>query len=165
MTAQPEPPIDATHAAFMQRGVSINVATCGADALPTLVRATGCRVSPDRRRVTVFISATQGAPLLKCLRDNGSIAVVFSEPSTHRTVQVKGSHAEVGALTEGDLQTVAAYRTAFARELEPLGYPEVLIRTLLSFPPADIVSISFAPGEAYSQTPGPRAGEPLRKNP
>ncbi|RZI42724.1 hypothetical protein EGT07_12065 [Herbaspirillum sp. HC18] len=165
MTADTEPIIDSSHAEFLQRGVSIGIAACDRDAVPTLVRCTGCRVSADLRRVTLFVSATQAAPVLECIRDNGALAVVFSEPSTHRTVQLKGRNAEVRGLAEGDIQAVAAYRAAFARELGPLGYDELLINTLLSFPPADVVSIVFTPCEAYSQTPGPRAGEPLRRRP
>lgn len=157
--------IDAAHAEFLQRGVGIGAAACNRELLPTLARATGCRVSPDRRRVTIFVSATQAAPVLGCVRENGAVAVVFSEPSTHRTVQLKGTDAEVGGLLEGDLQLIDAYRSAFVRELAPLGYDEVKIRTLITYPSADIVSLSFTPSEAYSQTPGPRAGEPLRGHP
>lgn len=165
MPSNAEPLIDHSHAAFMQRGISIGVASCTRDAVPTLVRATGCRVGADRRGVTVFVSATQASPVLQCIRENCAVAVVFSEPSTHRTVQLKGRDAQVSGLSEGDLELVTAYRSAFATELAPLGYDESLIRTALSFPPADIVAISFTPSEAYSQTPGPQAGQPLPRNP
>ena len=160
-----EPLLDAGLAAFLQRGMSINVAACDRNAIPTLARAAGCRVSQDCKRVTVFVSATQAAPVLRCIRDNGAVAVVFSEPPTHRTVQLKGWDAEVSGLTADDFQIVAAYPAAFARQLAPLGFEEIQVRTLLSYPSADIVGISFTPSEAYSQTPGPKAGEPLRSKP
>lgn len=163
MTPDSDSIVDSEHAEFLQRGVGISVAACDIDNVPTLARACGCRVSGDRRRVTIFISATQAAPVLKCIRANGAIAVVFSEPSTHRTVQLKGGDTMVSGLAEGDLQVIADYRSAFAGELAPLGYDEILIRTLLSYPSADIVGLSFTPSEAFSQTPGPRAGEPLRR--
>jgi hypothetical protein len=157
--------VDSAYTAFIQGGVSIVVGACDRKRLPALARATGCRISSDRRRLTIFMSATQGAQVLRCIRDNGAIAVVFSEPSTHHTIQLKGIDAEVGGLKEGDLQIVEDYRSAFARELDPLGFDEVLIRSFLSCPPADIVSLTFTPAEAYSQTPGPSAGEPLRMQP
>ena len=163
MPSSDETLIDDNHAAFMQGGVSIGVAACNRDAMPTLVRGTGCRVRADRRQLTVFVSATQAAPVLECIRDNGAITVVFSEPPTHRTVQLKGCDATVTGLAEGDLQCIADYRSAFARILAPLGYDESLVRTLLAFPSADIVGISFTPAEAYSQTPGPNAGQPLAR--
>lgn len=140
----------------------MSMAACNADGVPTLVRATGCRVSPDRRCVTVFVSATQAAPVIQCIRTNGAVAVVFSEPSTHRTIQLKGCDATVAALIEGDLQRIAEYRNAFVGQLAHLGYEEALIRTLFAYPSSDIVAVSFTPTEAFSQTPGPHAGEPLR---
>lgn len=138
------------------------VAACGRDKVPTLVRGTGCRISPDRKRVTVFVSATQADPVLQCIRDTGSIAVVFSEPSTHRTVQLKGTDAVIGTVSSEDLAIVERYRLAFSTELRPLGFTSTQIQTLLAFPSDDIVSLSFTPTAAFSQTPGPRAGEPLK---
>ncbi|WP_151634720.1 hypothetical protein [Noviherbaspirillum aerium] len=161
MSANP-PLIDPQHADFLQSGVSLSVGACDNQRMPTLARATGCRLSPDRRQVTIFISATQGAPVLRCVRENGAITVVFSRPSTHRTVQIKGKDAVVGGLLAGDLDIVERYRSSFARELDPLGFDEILIRTLLAAPPADLVAVTFTPLEAYSQTPGPNAGEPLK---
>lgn len=161
MPTSSEPLIDAAHAAFIQGAVGISAAACGSDRMPALVRALGCRVSADRRCVAVFVSATQAAQLLKCIRDNGAVAVVFSEPSTHRTVQLKGADATVGELQEGDLQRLQAYRDAFAQEVAPHGFNRHMIQTLLSHPPADIVALAFTPTAAFSQTPGPKAGAPL----
>lgn len=159
-----EPILDSTHAAFLQRGVGMSIAACSRDRMPTIVRGTGCRISSDLRRVAVFVSATQAAPVIACLRDNDSVSVVFSEPSTHRTVQLKGTGTMVGALEDGDLPRIAAYRDAFIAQLAPLGYDETRIRTLLALRSTDIVALSFTPTDAFSQTPGPHAGEPLRKS-
>lgn len=156
------PLIDPQHADFMQSGISLCVGACDNRRMPTLARATGCRVSPDRRQVTMFISATQAAPVLRCIRENGAITAVFSRPSTHKTVQLKGKDAVVGGLETGDMERIEHYRGSFARELEPMGFDEIRIRTLLAAPPADLVAVTFTPVEAYSQTPGPNAGEPLR---
>ena len=46
-------------AAFIQRGVSMNLASRDAGNMPTVARACGCRVSPDLRQVTVFLSPAQ----------------------------------------------------------------------------------------------------------
>lgn len=163
MMPEPEPLIDAAHAAFLQGGISMCVSACSRDNVPTLARATGCRISPDHRRVTVFVSAIQAATALECIRDTGSIAVVFSEPSTHRTVQLKGSDAVIGELSGDDLSIIERYRLSFAQELKPLGFIPTQIETLLAFPADEIVSLSFTPTAAFSQTPGPKAGEPLRQ--
>jgi hypothetical protein len=154
--------LDASLAAFMQGNVSVVVGARDRTNVPTVARGTGCRVSADLRKISVFISATQAEQVLRCVRDNGQVAVVFTEPSSHRSVQIKGRDVTVGGLEPGDLQRISVYRDVFAREVEPLGFDELLVQTLFFYPSADIVSINFAPSEAYSQTPGPRAGERLR---
>lgn len=157
-----EPLIDADQAIFMQRGVSIAVGACNASNKPSLVRAVGCRVSPDLRQIAVFVSAPQASALLDDIRNNGAIAVVFSEPSTHRTMQLKGTNASVCELADGDLEIVAKHENDFVKELEPIGFEKAFVQSLLSCSPADLVCISFKPSAAFSQTPGPNAGEPLR---
>lgn len=163
--SHPQPLIDAQHAAFIQGGVSMTIGACGPGMHPTLTRATGCRISTDLRRLTVFVSLRQGEPVLDCVRDNGLIAAVFSQPSTHRTIQLKGRDARVAPLEDGDPDRIAAYRKAFAADLATIGFRPVQVETLLGFPLPEVVAITFTPVEAYVQTPGPRAGERLGSAP
>ncbi|TFV94916.1 pyridoxamine 5'-phosphate oxidase family protein [Oxalobacteraceae bacterium OM1] len=158
----PEPILDAEHAAFLQMGVSMSFATCDAQHIPVAVRAVGCRVAADRRRVALFVSSRQAGRALDCLRERGVIAVVFSHPPTHRTVQLKGKDAAVEGLQPGDLELMAGQQAAFIELLAPMGYAPEVVSRLFMLPPADLVAVAFTPIAAYSQTPGPRAGEPLR---
>jgi hypothetical protein len=162
MPTETESLFDAEHAAFMQRGISISIASCGPDKMPSVARAAGCRVSADRRSVTILMSCKQACAVLADVRRTGAVAVVFSEPSTHRTVQLKGKGALITAPTDADLQVMANYRDAFEKELVPLGYEAAMIRTFLAIPSADVVALSFAPDAAFSQTPGPGAGQTLK---
>lgn len=160
MTARP-PLIDAEHAVFMTSGVSISVGSRDAARLPNLTRAFGCRIPPDRSRVTVFVSAPQSAPVVADISANGHIAVVFTQPSTHRTVQFKGSDACVEALADGDTARVARYRDDFVAHLVALGYPGETIAQMVACPDDELIALSFTPTAAFTQTPGPRAGQPL----
>jgi hypothetical protein len=153
--------LDEAHARLLQQAVSVSVSARDARNVPTLSRTLGCRVAADRRRVTVFVSASRAAALLRDLKDNGRIAVVFSRPSTHETIQLKGRDAEIGACTEEDLRLLSAARQAFVEELVGIGYSEAYARAVASAAPADMVPISFTPSAAYLQTPGPDAGRPL----
>ncbi|BBL70617.1 hypothetical protein [Methylogaea oryzae] len=154
--------LSAAHVAFMQRGISISLGSCGADHVPNLSRGIGCRIDGDRRRLTVFVSAAQSAALLADIRANGLIAAVFSEPSTHRTLQVKGRDGAIAALDDGDLRRIAFYREAFLLEISALGFNPTIARSLLHCPDDDITAVAFTVAEAYTQTPGPDAGAPLR---
>ena len=158
-----DPVLDEELAAFIQRGeISIHAASRNAALESNLSRALGCRVAPGRRRVTIFLLASQSGAILADFRANGAIAAVFSQPSTHRTVQLKGTDAAVEAVEEGDAARIARHREAFASELASIGFPEALPRALLAGARADVVAVGFTPLEAFQQTPGPTAGTPIR---
>jgi hypothetical protein len=157
--------LDAEHATFLEGGVSITAGARDARRIPTLARALGCRVSADRGRVTLFFSRRQARPLLAALQANGALAVVFNEPRTHRALQIKASDAREVPLEPGTPARVEAYRRAFVQEVGALGFPEPLIRALLSTPEDDLVAVTFTPDSAHLQTPGPQAGAPLGEAP
>jgi len=154
--------IDEELAAFLRGPVSIGVASRAAGNVPVLVRCSGCRVAPDRRRVTLYLGKSKSAAVIDAVRATRAVAAVFSLPSSHRSVQLKGTDAKVGAAAAGDYDMVERYVEAFARELEPLGYSGAMARTLLWLDPADLATLSFTPSAAFMQTPGPGAGAPLR---
>jgi hypothetical protein len=153
---------DREHADLIAGGVSIIVAGRDAGNETTVVRAVGCRMAEDGRRITVFLSAAQSGALLADVRANGHVAVVFSEPTTHRAIQLKGIDAAVVPLAADDPYLLAAYRGRLAARVAPLGFSEMFVRTLLNVVPGDVVAIAFTPSDAFSQTPGPKAGSPLQ---
>lgn len=155
--------LDAAHADFIRSEVSLNAASGRPGALPSLARAVGCRVAADRRSVTLLFASTPAAALLDDIRRSGAIAAVFSEPSTHRTLQLKGNDARIVPLEPGDLALSLRYTDAFVSGLARLGYPGQVLRSVLSCAPDDIVAVQFSPSSAFSQTPGPGAGEPLAR--
>ncbi len=157
----PPPVLDEAHAAFVESGVSIVACGCDLQAFPTLVRALGCRVAPDRRTLTIFVNAAQAEALIQGVRANRRLAVVFSQPSSHRTIQLKGTDASVQPLAAGDLEIIEAHAGAVAADLACFGWPATPIRTLLSCPPEALAALQFMPTAAFTQTPGPKAGSPL----
>lgn len=152
--------LDAGQVAFMQGGISISVGSAGRDG-PQLVRALGCKVAEGGASVTVFVPESRSQAVQRDVFANGAIAVVFTQPSTHRTMQVKSREARVTALTAADLALVDAYREAFLAELEPMGFTEPMVRAFLACPPGELVGLTFRPTAAFTQTPGPNAGKPL----
>jgi hypothetical protein len=153
--------LSAENAAFIQQGVSVIIGGRDRDNAPTLVRGIGCRVDADRSRVTVFLPASQCPELLADVRENGRIAVVFCQPSTHRTIQLKGADATVVPLEPGDPERIAAQAAALGADITGVGYRQEFVRTLLAYAPEDVVAVAFTPAAAFRQTPGPDAGEPI----
>jgi hypothetical protein len=156
------PILDAEHAAFiLLPGISMTAASRGAGNLPQAGRVHGCRVAADRSRLTVFLPSDQYPGLIEALRSSHAIAVVFSQPTTHRTIQLKGTDAVVEALAPGDAELAARATESFAVGLGALGYDEAVVRAGVWHEPAALVAVSFTPCAAFQQTPGPRAGAPL----
>jgi len=163
MSASTHPLLDEDHARFIQGGVSINAASSGAGNVPAVTRALGCRLSPDRKRVTVFLAASRSASLLEAIAGSGRIAVVFSQPTTHRTIQLKGADAARIDVEAGDRELIERCAEGFGADLAAAGYGEEIANLLLGTDFSDVVAVSFSPSAAFNQTPGPGAGRPLAR--
>lgn len=159
----PPPLLDDARCAFLLGPVSINAAGRDAAQIPSVSRALGCRVSADRREVTVLLAAARAGELIADYQANGAIAVVFSRPSTHETLQLKGSDARVEPPAPGDRELIAAYREALASELASLGYGRDFAMTLTAFGDDPLVAVRFTPTVVFLQTPGPGAGRRLER--
>lgn len=156
----PPSPIGPEQAALMARHVSIIVGTRDARQRPHVMRAVGCRLSPDRRRVTVLMPQASGQAVLDDLRDNGQIAVVFSEPTSHLTLQLKGHDAAVAPCEAGDAELAETYLRGFVEELGKIGLAAAVAHTMLRHGDT-LLAVHFTVAAAFEQTPGPAAGEPL----
>lgn len=167
MTAGPtgEPVLDAAHAGFLTHHVSILVASSNSERMPSITRAFGCRVSSDRRTVTLFLSARRSQAVLRDLRAGGGIAVVFSRPSTHETLQLKGASVRIVTLETGDRDVIRACGESFAEDIRAIGWRDPFVSAIVSVDGEEIVGVEFAPNAAFVQTPGPAAGRRLEPKP
>jgi hypothetical protein len=154
--------LDDDHAAFIQGGVSVVVATRNADLVPDAVRGCGCRVSRDRRSVTVLVESLRIGSVIADIEANGLIAVVFSQPSTHRTIQLKGTDARVVRVSPRDRDLAERHLAAWVDELTAIGYRPEFARAVHGDAPDAMVALVFTPTAAFQQTPGPGAGDRLR---
>lgn len=147
--------------AMMARGVSVIVASRDARLRPSIMRAVGSGVEPGAGAITVYLARRQSRRLLEDLAATGQIAVVFSEPSTHRSVQLKAGRVEMRGAGEGDAPVLAAYLCSMEQELQQVGFGPPVARALLAHRLEDVVAVRFVPEQAFEQTPGPRAGAAL----
>jgi hypothetical protein len=157
--------LDAMQAAFLGGPVAINAASHDAVRVPSITRAFGCRVAADRSEVVIFLSRQRSTAILRDLAAGAAIAVVFSRPKTHETLQLKGACGCIQPLEEGDRQIMLAYGTAFTAEIRALGYEEGFSRALTKPAGDEAVAVAFAPNAVFDQTPGPKAGMRLQPNP
>ena len=153
--------LDVEHAAFIQGPVSVIVASRSAELVTDIVRGCGCRVSRDRRHVTVLVEPGRASSLLEDVAANGMIAAVFSQPSTHRTIQLKATDACVVRVTAADRAAVRQHLQAWSEDLGRIGL-DARFAAALHGGTGELVAIRFSPVAAYQQTPGPAAGQPLK---
>ncbi len=153
--------LDVETAEFIRGGVSIVVASRDAHNRPSLVRAFGCRLSDDRREVSILLSKSQGEALLRNWQTQPEIAVVFTQPSTHHSIQLKGRDARVSPACADDGELMRRYRESFADDLVAVGFAREFSNALLHCPEPEPCVVSFTPLSAYRQTPGPEAGAPM----
>jgi hypothetical protein len=161
-TAQAEPLLSEAEADYIQRGVTIFIATRDRAMRPVAYLASGCRVAPDRREVSLFVNSRQAQRFLEPMQESRVIAANFSQPSSHRSIQLKGVDARMQAVQPGDLEQIAAFRESYVAELALLKYSEAFSRTFLPAPDDSLVAVVFTPSLAYDQTPGQHAGKPLK---
>ena len=154
-------PLDAGHAAFIQGPVSVIVASRNAELVADVVRGCGCRVSRDRRQLTVLVEPGQASTLLDDVAANGMIAVVFSQPSTHQTIQLKGTDARVVRVTAADRAAARQHLRDWSADLGRIGF-DAPFSAALHGGTGELAAIRFTPTAAFQQTPGPAAGQPLR---
>ncbi|RZL91529.1 MAG: hypothetical protein EOP82_12700 [Variovorax sp.] len=162
MPANPAPRLlTPEHVAMIDKGVSAIVASRNVSHRPSLMRAVGTAISADGTQVTVYLARSQSRRLLLDVAATGQIAVVFSQPLSHRTVQVKAGEAQLRAADASDLPLLQRYMASMEYEIACVGYDARFVRAMLACPLEDVVAIRFTPTAAFDQTPGPRAGSAL----
>jgi len=147
--------------AMMERGVSVIAGSRDAAMRPSIMRALGSKVEDGGHTVTIFVSRRQSRQLVQDIAATGHVAVVFSEPSSHRTVQVKARRAVLRNAEAADEPVLARYLTSMEHEIQQVGFAPRLTRAMLAHKLEDLVAITFEPEVAFDQTPGPRAGTRL----
>jgi hypothetical protein len=161
-----DPPlIDNALAAFLAGPVAINVSSHSPAMVPSVARGYGCRVSADRRLVTLFVVRTRAVSVLRDLRGGAPIAVIFSRPRTHVSLQMKADRAELSAPSTADQDLMRRYGIAFVAEIVALGYPRDFSERLMGCCDEPGVAVRFRPAALFEQTPGPNAGDKLEAQP
>jgi hypothetical protein len=145
-------------AAFIQGGVSITLASRDERHVPSIAKGVGCQVNEARDAVRVLVFAHVAEALLRDVALSRCIAVAFSQPSTHRTLQIKGRDAELMPTQPADVACARRHMVMFAEELRPLGWDAEFVHGVFWHDPEHLVVLRFTPEGAFHQTPGSGAG-------
>ncbi|HEX5658321.1 MAG TPA: pyridoxamine 5'-phosphate oxidase family protein [Polyangiales bacterium] len=143
---------------FIAQGVSLLVGTCDASQAPHAMRAVGIRIHDDRRHATVYLPEVTSRHTVTDVAVNPRVAVLVSQPTDHRSFQMKGSVTKVSPAGEPDRALIEAYLGQFGRQLETVGMPFDVVSLLSRWP---AIALELQLEELYLQTPGPGAGQRL----
>lgn len=146
---------------YLSTGLAHQVGACSCDGQPHVVRALAL-VREDDGRLSVLLSALANPELLQAVQATRQVAVVLSQPTNLRTIQLKGCDAEVHA-AEGPVyrRLLETRGAAFWADVERLGFSRVTLSGWYEVPEGALVRIVFTPYGAWDQTPGPGAGMPM----
>lgn len=101
------------------------------------------------------------------VRETRQLSLVMGLPSNQRTLHVNGPDGVVAsAETSANHALLQLRLDAPAKQVAPFGLTcETLVANWYDVRKGDLWAISFSISEAWNQTPGPGAGQPLELRP
>ncbi len=149
--------IDTALKDFLESGIAAQAGTADLKGRPFSTSAWGPRVNDDGS-VTVFLDAERSIRPLANLAENPKIAVIFGDPISYRSVQLKGRWIATSAPTSEERDWVRRHRERYASVTVLVGDRAEAMRNAWM---EEVIRIDFAVDAAFDQTPGPNAGLPL----
>lgn len=146
--------------AFIESGVSIIIGVAGPGGQARPGRALAARVVGDGT-IRLIYTEEGNAAITASAKAGGPIAVTFSAPVSHRTVQIKGFFSRPEELLPDDEDCVRQQTDAFAETLAAVGEPPWFVKAFCEYRSSPLSVLSFPAQEAFEQTPGPGAGRSL----
>ena len=146
-------------AAFCQCGTSVCLASSDSRREPIAALGLACRM--DGARLRILLKRRGNERLLQAVAAAAPIAVTFSQPETHRSIQFKASTASLDPLLPADEPELARQTAAMRDELINVGYSAAFATVYCMFERQDVVAVVITPDLAFVQTPGPAAGNAL----
>lgn len=138
----------------------IALAGIAADGRPIVGKGSGSRA--DGHRLRISFRKPSNEQLIEAVRRGSPIAVTFSQPTTHASIQFKARAARIDDPEKEDLLAAQRQRELFSAELIECAYSAEFAEGYTAFAPHELAVLEFTPEESFDQTPGPAAGARLR---
>lgn len=142
-----------------QRGMTLYAATVGIDSHPVGCRAVALTASPDLTRATIYVPMATSSDLVAGVAATKRLAVVATYPPDHFSIQLKGKTGGLRLAADEERELIEDRVEGFAEVLSALGFPRRLVQSLNHWP---AFAIDLQVEEVFDQTPGPKAGMPVR---
>src|SRR5262245_32671383 len=131
-------------AEFCQSGVSVVMASCDRGGWPVVGRGLACRIE-ESGQVRILVREPSNIALLRAIEGGAGIAVTFTKPANHRSIQLKAGKARIAVPAASDGAPAAAQTAAFSAELVDAGYTETFAAGYVAYEPRELAAIDFVP--------------------
>jgi hypothetical protein len=146
--------------AFIQSGIAVDLATVASGLHPIVGTALACRIEPTGT-VRVLMRKPANLALLDAIAQGGPVAVTFTRPRDHRSIQIKAKSARITSVHADDPPEVARQCAGLRDQLIGGGYSPAFSAAYVAYEPKELVAMEFSPDRIFVQTPGPGAGSEL----
>ncbi len=147
-------------AEFCQSGVSVVMASRDEAGSPLVARGLACRIDGEGR-VRVMYREPPNTAFQDAIAAGAPIAVTFTRPYSHRSIQLKARRADLVRPAPPDGPATLVQTRVFRDELVGVGHDEPFPGFYTHFEPHELAALEFLPESAFVQTPGPSAGSAL----
>lgn len=139
--------------------MSLYAGTVGIDGFPVGCRAVALTARDDLSAITVYVPMATSSDLVAGVAATKRLAVVATYPPDHFAIQLKGTTTAVRLAADDERDLIRDRIEGFAEILHAVGYPLRLVRSVNHWP---AFAIDMRVDEVFDQTPGPKAGTPIR---
>ena len=153
------------HIEFLTGGVFTYAAAASSALVPDIAVVAASFIDPVTNRIRIAVDAVQSETLLALLSATQKVAVVFSDPISLKTFQLKGHDVKVGPTSAHDLPEIEHQIALKNERLAQIDFGEPYGSTYHHCDLQKMVFIHFTITEWYDQTPGPNAGKPVQHSP
>jgi predicted pyridoxine 5'-phosphate oxidase superfamily flavin-nucleotide-binding protein len=143
---------------LIEGNIAVLVGTADADGVPSCCRAIAITTNDDFDTATVYVPVATSQDVVANIATTRRIAVVFVEPLSHFSVQVKGVTRGMRVAPPSDQPLVKGALDRFADVLDTIGLPRRITHSVAHWP---AFAIDFSVEQIFDQTPGPKAGSAL----
>ncbi|MDF2180346.1 hypothetical protein P2G88_18975 [Aliiglaciecola sp. CAU 1673] len=144
---------------LINQGVGIFAASSNSNCVPALSYVVGCRIHEGRQAITLFVDASEAGCLLENAKSSGRLSAVFSCPSTHQTIQIKGLVLKVSPASTEDFRYIEETVQRFTSDVMGLGFSKDYCVFMNAYDANAIMALTLQPQHIFDQTPGSQAGK------
>src|SRR3954451_13592108 len=142
-----------------QEGMSLYAGSVSSDGLPAGCRAVALRTNRELTSVTVYLPMATSHEVVANIAATKRLAIVATYPPDHFAVQLKGTTTAVRLAADDESEFVHSRLGSLGDVLHVIGIPRRVSSSINCWP---AFAIDMKIDEVFEQTPGPKAGTPIR---